>query len=51
MFTGTAKPMPWEPPVCEKIAVLMPMSAPRASTRAPPELPGLIGASVWMKSS
>ena len=49
MFTGTAKPMPWEPPVCEKIAVLM--SAPRASTRAPPELPGLIGASVWMKSS
>ena len=31
--------------------VLMPMSSPRAFTSAPPELPGLIAASVWMKSS
>jgi hypothetical protein len=43
--------MPTEPPVCEKIAVLMPTRAPRASTSAPPELPGLTDASVWMKSS
>jgi hypothetical protein len=40
-----------EPPVLplpptEAIAVLMPMTAPVPSTRAPPELPGLIGASV-----
>ena len=27
--------------------MLMPMTAPLASTSAPPELPGLIGASVW----
>src|SRR5437016_2576394 len=33
------------------MAVLMPMSSPRALTSAPPELPGLIAASVWMKSS
>ncbi|MNT94962.1 hypothetical protein D3C72_2367510 [compost metagenome] len=50
-FTGIAKPMPWEPPDLEKIAVLMPVRLPMASTSAPPELPGLIAASVWMKSS
>src|SRR5437879_2210711 len=33
------------------MAVLMPTSSPRAFTSAPPELPGLIAASVWMKSS
>ena len=33
------------------MAVLMPMRSPLASTSAPPELPKLIGASVWMKSS
>ena len=49
--TGIAKPMPIEPPDCEKIALLMPIRLPFASTSAPPELPGLIGASVWMKSS
>jgi hypothetical protein len=46
-----AKPMPTDPPVCEKIAVLMPTSAPRTSTSGPPELPGFTEASVWMKSS
>ena len=51
MFTGIAKPIPTEPPVCEKIALLIPISAPRTSTSGPPELPGLIEASVWMKSS
>ena len=29
----------------------MPMSSPRALISAPPELPRLIAASVWMKSS
>jgi hypothetical protein len=33
------------------MAVLMPTSSPRALISAPPELPGLIAASVWMKSS
>ncbi len=46
---GMAKPMPTEPPEREKIAVLMPTSLPSRSTSAPPELPGLIAASVWMK--
>ena len=32
-----------------KLAVLMPTSSPRRLTSAPPELPGLIDASVWMK--
>ncbi|EME69093.1 hypothetical protein H261_15210 [Paramagnetospirillum caucaseum] len=31
------------------MAVLMPISLPCRSTRAPPELPGLMAASVWMK--
>ena len=49
--TGMAKPMPIEPPEREKIAVLMPTRLPLASTSAPPELPGLMAASVWMKFS
>jgi hypothetical protein len=28
----------------------MPISSPRLLTSAPPELPGLMAASVWMKS-
>src|SRR5437870_590 len=48
MFDGMAKPMP-EPPAT--IAVLMPMTSPCMFTRGPPELPGLIAASVWTKSS
>ena len=47
-FTGIAKPIPIEPPLRVKIAVLIPTSAPSRVTRAPPELPGLIAASVWM---
>ena len=43
--------MPFEPPVCEKIVLLMPIRLPAVSMSAPPELPGLIAASVWMKSS
>ncbi len=49
MLTGMAKPMPTEPPDCDTMAALMPISRPFMSTRAPPELPGLIAASVWMK--
>ena len=49
--TGIAKPMPSEPPDCEKIVLLIPIRLPAMSTSAPPELPGLIAASVWMKSS
>src|SRR5207249_4807198 len=30
--------------------VLIPMTLPQRSTRGPPELPGLIGASVWMSA-
>jgi hypothetical protein len=48
-LTGMAKPMPCEPPDLLKMAVLMPISSPRALISAPPELPGLMAASVWMK--
>src|SRR4051794_20296550 len=51
MLIGTANPMPTLPPLGARIAVLIPISRPRRSTSAPPELPGLIEASVWMKSS
>ena len=46
MLIGIAKPIPsavWA------TAVLMPTTSPCASRRAPPELPGLIAASVWMR--
>jgi hypothetical protein len=51
MFTGIAKPMPSTPRFLATIAVLIPTRSPLESTSAPPELPKLIGASVWMKSS
>ena len=44
---GMAKPRPTLPPPTDAIAVFTPMTAPLAATSAPPELPGLIGASVW----
>jgi len=46
-----AKPIPVEMPVRVKIAVLIPTRLPAASISAPPELPGLMAASVWMKFS
>ena len=49
MEAGTAKPTPAEEPEREKMAVLMPMTSPSMSTKGPPELPGLMAASVWMK--
>jgi hypothetical protein len=48
MLMGMAKPMPWP---AATIAVLMPMTCPLRLTRGPPELPGLMEASVWMKFS
>ena len=47
---GTAKPMP-RLPACARslrIAVLMPITSPRTLSSGPPELPGLIAASVWI---
>jgi len=49
--TGIENAMPFELPVCEKIVLLMPIRLPAVSMSAPPEFPGLIAASVWMKSS
>ena len=40
--------MPDELPLAERIAVLTPISRPALSSSGPPELPGLIAASVWM---
>ena len=51
MLMGMAKPMPIDPPLCEKIAVLMPITSPLRFSSGPPELPGLMLASVWMKFS
>jgi len=53
-FAGTEKPTPTEPPaspVRNVIAVLMPTTSPRRLNSGPPELPLLMAASVWMKSS
>ena len=51
MLLGMAKPIPIFPPPGARIAVLIPTSSPRRLTRGPPELPGLMEASVWMKFS
>ena len=48
---GNSEADPWFPPLRLKIAVLIPSSRPSVSTSAPPELPMLIAASVWMKFS
>ena len=51
MLLGMAKPTPTLPPVGLAMAVLIPTSSPLILTSAPPEFPGLMGASVWIKSS
>src|SRR3977135_3822331 len=51
MLTGIEKPMPTLPPVRERIALLMPTTSPDMFTSGPPELPGLMAASVCRKSS
>ena len=47
----TAKPTPEFTPVVEKIWVLIPITRPSASTSGPPELPGLMAASVCTMST
>ena len=42
--------MPTLPPERERMALLMPTTSPDMLTSGPPELPGLMAASVWMKS-
>ena len=42
--------MPSLPPPRLAICEFTPTTAPRASSSGPPELPGLIAASVWMTS-
>ena len=46
MLIGMAKKMPCAP---SAKAVLTPMTEPVSSTSGPPELPGLIAASVWIR--
>jgi hypothetical protein len=46
--TGTAKPTPSPPPDWDLIWALIPSTRPCASSSGPPELPGLIAASVWI---
>ena len=48
VLTGTANPSPSLPPDCVLICSLIPMTLPRESNSGPPELPGLMAASVWM---
>ena len=48
VLIGMAKPIPWPD---ERIAVLIPITSPWALSRGPPEFPGLMDASVWMKFS
>ena len=48
MLIGTAKPMPTLPSPLPPVSIceLMPITWPAALSSGPPELPGLIGASV-----
>ena len=48
ILMGMENPMPW--PVAT-MAVLMPMTRPWRLSSGPPELPGLMDASVWMNAS
>ena len=52
VLIGTAKPIPTEPLLPEPVAIweLIPITRPSASISGPPELPGLIAASVWITS-
>ena len=45
---GMAKPMPALVPDGDRMAVLTPMMRPAESSNGPPELPGLMAASVWI---
>ena len=45
---GTANPTPSPPPERDWICWLIPITRPSEPTSGPPELPGLIAASVWI---
>ncbi len=45
---GMAKPIPLLPPLWLRISAFTPMTSPLMLARAPPELPGLMAASVWI---
>src|SRR2546425_2764473 len=47
LLIGTEKPIDC---ASSEMNVLMPTTWPHRSTSGPPELPGLIGASVWIRS-
>ena len=47
-FPGVAKPTPALSPLLVWIWSLSPITWPLASSSGPPELPGLIAASVWI---
>ena len=49
VFDGIAKPTPLLPPPSLWICALTPITWPAASISGPPELPWLIGASVWIE--
>ena len=51
VLIGMAKPMPALCPTLEAIIVLIPITSPCQFISGPPELPGLMAASVWMASS
>src|SRR3972149_5286092 len=40
--------LPWKPPEALSMAVLMPIISPAELSSGPPELPGLMAASVWI---
>ncbi len=48
LLIGMANPSPTLPPVGAAIQALIPITSPRMLTSAPPELPSLIAASVWI---
>ena len=48
MSTGTAKPTPSPPPLVDLICELIPSTRPAPLSSGPPELPGLMAASVWI---
>src|SRR5207244_1327076 len=48
VLMGIAKPMPALWPTLDAIMVLIPITSPCEFIRGPPELPGLIAASVWI---
>ena len=50
VLTGMANPTPADAPEGDLMAELMPTSSPCEFSSGPPELPGLIAASVWMVS-